>query len=147
MDPLAAIGHAIAFMREQKGEVQICRDLSAVGVDASTAARLVEFLPLVYFRVLMANSGVRFSGAYRRVRPDGTKSPPILFSSEPLWNQVMEFAEAEVRRGAHRQQLLVIAGRSAECEAVNKLLNQGSKLADVGLTEPLLPWPESGPEL
>jgi hypothetical protein len=41
---------------------------------------------------------------------------------------------------------LAIAGRSAEFDAANKLLNSGSKLESLKFTEPVLLWPASGPD-
>ena len=117
----------------------------AHGVERPTAARLVEFLPMVYCRLLLAESGVRFPETYFRRLPDGGRTPSAQFSSEPLWNELTKFAKSELSSGVERQQLVAIAGRSAEFNAVNELCNRGSTLADIQFTEPVLMWPDSGP--
>ena len=58
----------------------------------------------------------------------------------------MEFAQRESAQ-VSKQDILVIAARSAEFNAANQLLNRGSKLENLRFTPILLPWPESGPEL
>jgi hypothetical protein len=72
----------------------------ADGVEPQSAARL-----------LLANSGARFSNKYRSTLPDGTMSPVKLLVNEPLWNEAMEFAKAEIEGGVSRQDVLAIAGR------------------------------------
>jgi len=70
----------------------------------------------------------------------------VSLSSDRLWNEAKRFAEAEIGNGVNGQRLLAIAGRSAEFDAANKLLNSDSKLEDIELTEPILRWPASGPD-
>jgi hypothetical protein len=124
---------------------EIYQALLAEGVERQLAAGLVEFLPIAYCRLILADSGLRFSTTFRRVLSDGTiREQP--FSSEPVWNAAVAFARAEVERGATPKDLLAVAGRSAEFDAANQLLHSGSKLKDIALTVPLLTWPEIGPD-
>jgi len=117
-----------------------------LGIERALAARLVEFLPTVYFRLILAKTGLRFPDKYRRVLPDGTLSPPICFSTEPIWNAAMEFAASEIKAGIAGRALLLIAGRSAEFDAVNKLLNSGSGLESIAIDVPTFRWPMQGPD-
>src|SRR5262252_9393415 len=142
MNLASAITNATALLRSQMDEIAVCRRLVAQGVDRPTAARLVEFLPMVYCRLLLTGIGLQFPETYRRALPDGTTTPPTRLSRDPLWNELMSFARSEITGGVEGQQLLAIAGRSAEFDAVNQLLNRGSKPADLRLTETVLMWPE-----
>jgi hypothetical protein len=70
--------------------------LVANRVERQSAARLVVFLPMVYCRLLLANSGARFSHEYRTILPDATISGLKLLVNGPLWNEAMQFAKAEI---------------------------------------------------
>jgi hypothetical protein len=59
----------------------------------------------------------------------------------------VSFAQAEARRGASKEDVLAVAGRSAELDAANQLLKEGSKPKDLILTTALLKWPQEGPAL
>src|SRR5580693_5438359 len=87
-------------------DVAIYKVLVAGGVEPRSAARLVVFLPMVYCRLLLANSGARFSNKYRSTLPDGTMSPVKLLGGEPLWNEALEFAKAEIEGGVSGQDVL-----------------------------------------
>jgi hypothetical protein len=119
--------------------------LVADGVDGQRAARLVEFLPIVYSRLILRNSGARFSHTFRRTLPGGQCQEQPL-STEPIWNEVVEFANFEVERGVSGRDLLAVGARSAEFDAANQLLNKGSQLANIAFTPPVLMWPENGPD-
>ena len=143
-----AIAQAVALLRSRTdlGDVAIYRELARHGVERPIAARLVEFLPMVYCRLIFLKSGLRFPETYRRALSDGTYSPSVSLSGDTLWNEAKKFAEAEIKSGVNGQSLLAIAGRSAEFDAANKMLNNGSKLEDIEFTETVLLWPASGPD-
>ena len=142
-----AIGHAVALMRSPASleELSVYKALVERGVERHVAARLVEFLPMVYCRLVLAKTAVRFPDVYRRALSDGNLSAPIQFSADSIWNEAVAFAQVEADSVMGRE-LLAIAGRSAEFDAANKLLNGGTRLEDIRLTEPVLLWPASGPE-
>ena len=100
---------------------------------------------MVYCRLIFRDSGARFSDSFRRMLPGGT-SQELPLSSEPVWNAALAFARAEVERGVSGKDLPAVAGRSAEFDAANKLLQQGSKLENLAFTSPVLLCPEGGPE-
>lgn len=127
-------------------DVAVFRQLVGQGVERRIAARLIEFLPMVYCRLILTNLGLQFPESYRRISADGTSSPLIQLTSEPLWNEAMAFAKAEVESGKKGQDLLLIAGRSAEFDAANKLLNTGAKPEGIRFVASTLCWPESGPD-
>ena len=141
------ISKAVARFRSSPnlGDDEIYRALVGDHVESRLAARLVEFVPMVYCRLILRDSGARFSDSFRRMLPDG-KPQELPLSSEPVWNAALAFARAEMERGISGKDLLVVAARSAEFDAANKLLQEGSKLERVAFTSPVLPWPEVGPE-
>jgi hypothetical protein len=69
------------------------------------------------------------------------------FESEPVWIAAIAFARNEVTNNVSRSDLLVLAGRSAEFQAANTLLRNGSNLKNLAFTPLLLPWPENGPAI
>jgi hypothetical protein len=119
--------------------------LTAKGIERQLAARLVEFLPMVYCRLLLANSGAQFSDKFRRRLTNGGSKNGVL-SSEPVWNAAVAFARAERERGLSATDFLAVAAHSAEFDAANQLLNNGSKLEDLRFTPVSLSWPEEGPD-
>jgi hypothetical protein len=141
------ISKAVATLRRSpsSGDAEIHRSLVAEGFEPALAARLVEFLPIAYCRVLFENSGVRFSDSFLR-RPAVGESSERLLSSDPVWGEVIAFARDEVERGVSRNDLLAVAGRGAEFDALNQMLNKGSNLRDIILTPMLFTWPEDGPD-
>jgi hypothetical protein len=116
------------------------------GIERRTAARLIELLPVVYFRAMFANSVLAFSDLCRRRSPDGTLSKARPLSSEPVWAEVLEFSKKELSDGISKADLWAVAARSAEFDATNRLLNAGSKLEDIRLAPLNFPWPEDGPQ-
>jgi hypothetical protein len=147
-DPVnQSIAKAVALMREspELGDTNIYSTLVADGMDRFLAARLVEFLPMAYCRLILANEGVRFSENFRRRLENGAFSEERPLSSEPLWKACSEFAIAEAKNGVGAKELLAVAGRSSELDAANKLLNRGAKLGDIKLVSVVLIWTEGGP--
>jgi len=116
----------------------------AVGVESKQAARLVEFLPMVYCRLILAGTGTRFPDIFQRRFNDGTLSPEKTLVSEPAWTEVMRFARAEQAQ-VTGSDLMAIAAHSSEFDAVNQLLNRGTKPEDIALSTAVLAWPEEGP--
>jgi hypothetical protein len=143
------ISIAVAIFRElpNSSDEEVFRKLVGAGVERQYAARLVEFLPMAYGRLLLGKTGVHFSEMFQRMTPNGDLTAEQPLSSESVWEEVMSFAQAEARRGASKEDVLAVAGRSAELDAANQLLNQGSKPKDLILTTALLKWPQEGPTL
>jgi hypothetical protein len=115
----------------------VCR-LINMGIESSHAKRLIEFLPIVYGRLLLAEAGARFSDSFNRVLPDGSISSEQPFTSEPIWNAAVSFARREVARRISANDLLSVAGRSPEFEAANRLLQSGNRLEGIAFTPPIL---------
>jgi hypothetical protein len=143
----SVISETVAIFRElpDASDDDIYRKTIAAGIEPKHAARLVEFLPMVYCRLILASTGTRFSVMFRRRQHDGSFSHEQTLASEPLWAEIMSFARAEQAAGAAGKDLLAIASHSAEFDAVNKLLRRGSKPEDIALSTAVLMWPEEGP--
>jgi len=140
-----AIATALTVFREspELDDESVFRALVDRGVERSLAARIVEFLPIAYCRVLLVKSGVRFSNSFARA---GSPLRMQSFSCEPVWIPFLAYAESEIRDGEASREILTVAGRSAEFQAINQMLNKGAELKNLALTPISLPWPESGPE-
>jgi len=141
------ISNAVAILRESpaSSDHEIYRRAVAAGIEPKQAARLVEFLPMAYCRLILAITGARLSDKFQRRQHNGSLSHEERLASNPLWAEIMSYARAEQAAGAAGKDLLVIASHSAEFDAVNKLLNRGSKLQDIALSTAVPLWPEEGP--
>jgi hypothetical protein len=140
-----AIASALAIFRNspQLDDESIFRALVQRGIERSLAARIVEFLPIAYCRMLFLNSGVQFSNSFTRA------ASPLKIQSlswVPVWVPFLAYAESEIRGGVGRHELLIVAGRSAEFQAINQLLDKGAELKNLVLTPISLQWPENGPD-
>jgi hypothetical protein len=143
------ISTAVAIFRElpNSSDEEVFRKLVGTGVERQYAARLVEFLPMAYCRLLLGKAGIHFSEMFQRMTSSGDLTAEQPLSSEPVWEEVVSFAQAEARRGAFKEDVLAVAGRSAELDAVNQLLKQGSKPEGLILTTASLKWSQEGPPL
>ena len=142
-----AIAKAVTIFRKSP-DLDECgrfRHLVSDGIERRVAARLVEFLPIAYERVLLADSGVRFPDLFERNLPGGAHDKRLL-SSEPVWNVSLEFARNEQSCGVSKQDIMALAGRSAEFHAANELLRNGGRLDGIGFVPSLMLWPECGPD-
>lgn len=145
----AVISKAVATFREfpNASDEDILRKLISAGIARVVATRLVEFLPMAYCRLILADAGVRFCDHFQRKLEDGSLSAERQLDSDPLWAETLSFARAEKRSGVSGALLLAVAARSSEFDAANRLANEGSKLTDVILTTTVFRWPEEGPAL
>ena len=140
------ISRAVNIFRESpdSSDYEIYLRVVAAGVEPRHAARLVEFLPMAYCRLILAGTGTRFSDKFQRRLHDGTLSPERTLADESAWTEVMRFVKTEHGRFTGSE-LIAVAAHSAEFDAVNQLLNRGAKPEDIALTTTVLAWPEEGP--
>jgi hypothetical protein len=142
-----AISRAIALIRQspQLDDAGIFTALVASGIEPKLASRLAVFIPMAYVHVLLTPTGAQLPQSFQRRLRNGDISEPQPLASEPVWNEALAFAQREVAEGLAAEDILRMAGRTAELQAANQLLNRGAKLHDIWFTAPLL-WPEDGPE-
>lgn len=140
----ATIAKAVEVLRQSPDstDIDVFKNLLAIGLSRQHAARLVELLPIAYSRMMFQQSGVRFSGSFSRERSAEAK----LLSDEPLWNDVCAFAADEIKRGITSRDLFLLAARSAELDAINQSLNNGGTLDCVVVHSLVFLWPFDGPE-
>ncbi len=136
------ISKAVTILRALRSAEDdvLYRALVQAGIERQVAARLIEFLPMAYCRLILAASGARFPNVFRRVLADGTSEERPL-SSEPVWNAAVAFAEGESERGVPAEDLLAVAARSAEFHAANQLLQGGAKLENLAFEPTVLESP------
>lgn len=138
---------AVSILRRAPADADdlaLLREIAATGVAKHTAARMVEFIPMAFCRVFLEHTGAGFADTFRRGSPH---APSRDLLTEPVWRAALEYAREEVRRGVTEEDVLALAGRSAEFNAASQLMTDGSKLSDIRFTEPLLMWPEEGPDV
>ena len=111
--------------------------LVKAGIESEVASQLLEFIPMAYTRLMLAPKGARFSNFVRVILPDGRIADRLL-SEDPIWGAIVRFAEAEADSGIRGADILAVAGRSAEFDAANRLLQQGSKLENLSFDPPLI---------
>jgi hypothetical protein len=136
------IRRAVAIFRKlvNSDDGQVCSALIESGVQPEMAEKLVMFLPIAYGRVILKKIRIRFSDTFKHPLNDGTLAEHA-FADEPIWRAIVECARDEVSRGIAGEQLLSVAARSAEFDAVNQLLNGRSTPDNIVLTPPLILWP------
>jgi len=140
------ITKAVALFRDPAGfrHDDIFRKLVAAGAPRRDAARLVEFLPSAYCRVVFPE--VHYSEKFQRRLPDGSMSAEQSLSAEPMWNAAVTFARGEIERGTAMEELFAVADQSAELGVIADLVRGGSQRQYIHLTPAALMWPEDGPE-
>jgi hypothetical protein len=143
-----AIITAVSVFRSspERTDEEVYQILVSKGIERRLAARLVEFLPAAYCRVIVEPTGARFPDTFQRSREDGTAMEPVPLASEEVWTAALDYARGEISRGLSREDKLRLAGRSAEFRAANDLLKQGSKLQNIVFAPAVYGWPEEGPE-
>ncbi|MCC6538969.1 MAG: hypothetical protein IT162_15550 [Bryobacterales bacterium] len=137
---------AVSILRRAPADADdlaLLREIAATGIDRRTAARMVEFIPMAFCRVFLEHTGAEFAGTFRRGSP---QAPSRDLLTEPVWRAALAYAREEVRRGVTEEDVLALAGRSAEFNVASQLMTGDTKLSEIRFTEPLLMWPEEGPD-
>lgn len=120
--------------------------------DAAIVARLIEsglneldahdciaFIPLAFARYMLRNSPVKFSPCFL-LQENPRRGERLLLSNEPGYMASYTLAE-EVFNDPQGRDFMAIAGRSAELQGINSLLQRGSRMEDIALTDVLLSLP------
>src|SRR5271155_2318941 len=72
--------------------------LVASGIDAHLAAWFVALIPMVCCRVLLKDTGVKFSNMFKRRLADGAISEEKSLTSAPLWDELYTFMDTGSKR-------------------------------------------------
>jgi hypothetical protein len=141
--PISAISATIQMFcdRPELSDESVFQELIRAGIPRHYAAQIVEFTPAVFARLMLGPKGVRFSDRFIRQGCSPEERP---LTSQPVWAEIYDFAKAH-GDSLGRREWIAVAGRSAEFDAVNRLLNDGASLDSIILTPLCLGWPEGGP--
>lgn len=126
---------------------EIYSELVRNGIERRVAARAVEFLPMAYCRELLHSSGARWSETFTRLLPSGAVSEPCDFNADPVWQTAVRLVRSEIQSGLGLESIQAVAARSPQYRAAQELISNGSELANIAFTSPILMWPEDGPSV
>ena len=120
---------------------QLLAALMGAGLSRAVAVEVIVFVPLAFGRALLASKfiSVLHSG-YFRVGQEGERS----LRDEPLYSAAYELAWELFLSGDQLtyQQFIAVAGRSAELNNVDRMLDQGSKFSEILLGPAIITWPK-----
>jgi hypothetical protein len=91
---------------------------------------------------MLVESGVLFSEMYACCDESGKVIRNDRLDRIPLWNQALAFAKQEMSGGVSGDAIGLVAGRSAEFDAVNQALHDGSSLKNLVCGPPVFAWGE-----
>jgi hypothetical protein len=138
------IERAIRVFSQHTGsdDAALIEALCRAGIARGKAIRLVEFMPLAFSRALLHGSGVTLSETYVRTLPDGALSPPRPLTGEPDYAEALKAACS----GVAQAEMLAVAGRCAEFQAINRALHAGAELENLECSPPIFMWVEEDPQ-
>jgi hypothetical protein len=108
-------------------------------IDPLSANEILNFLPIALVRRMFPQ--VKWRDIYVEIRGPGEQTEKK-YSDSFTYNIISEIAEWYCTTSPGSEAILKIAGRSAEFQAINNLLNQDSsiKLEEIKLTETFIPY-------
>jgi hypothetical protein len=113
--------------------------LSQVSAERGAAQTMhaAHMVALAYCRLMVKGSGVRFEETYKHCDENTGDWRRCSLAEDELFGEATECASVG---GLTGDEVLAIASRSPEFQAINQLLMKGVALANIQLTEPLLTW-------
>src|SRR5579883_980906 len=133
------IAKVVAMYRNGQDEDEMFRSLTAGGMSIALAEKLIGFVPMAYCYAVLRESGVTFPQTFRRRLANGNLSDPYDLKSEPVWNAAVAFAMGELERRVSYDEIIWVAGRSAEMQTINNQMNRGLELHQIVLIPSTLP--------
>jgi len=116
---------------------EIYSALLAENIAPPAAARLTVFMPTAFGRLILSRLNIQLASSFIQLYLDGTRSVEQPLASDPMWQEITNFAE-HARQQMSKRNVLQIAARSAEFDAVNQLLSRGAQTQDIEFTPLLL---------
>jgi len=104
--------------------------LIAAGIPAEIADRAYRFTQIAWGRVLLDGLGIGFAPDYMFLNPHGKVLETGLLDDDPCYQAALKLAPTYRQAPAFR----AIAPTSSEVNAINSMLNQGSKPENLQLT-------------
>ena len=126
---------AFALFQQELTDGQVVSRLTSAGCSPAVAEKLVAFIPLACGRALLEGTGVKLSETFRCMGDDKAVGEPESLSSDPHWNVIEKFIAAQKKTKPEAVGLVGV--RSAEFDAVNNALLNGSVLADLVGADPI----------
>lgn len=117
---------------------------SAVG-DDDLAERLMEFVPIAYARIALANTGVRFQDTFCRSLGNGEVSHFCPLSSEPLWEPSTAVVMEELVKDIPEADHLAVLTRSALYNCYRQGIESGADMQDASMSPSVLLRPAPMP--
>ncbi len=126
---------AFDLLQQDLGEDGVIARLAAMGCAKAKAEKLVCFLPLACGRASLADSGVRFSAAFRTMDENGTIGEPHPLAADADWVAIERWLGSQ--QSGRRDAIWNVGTQSAEFDAVNKALFAGSKASNLVGSDPI----------
>jgi hypothetical protein len=114
--------------------------LIRMGLSEMESLELIEFVPLAFARLILADLGVDVSDEYVRLDANGTERVRRSLKDEPMYRDALALGPTVAARD--KASFMATAGRSAEFQMVNSALLRGDKPENLVLTTPILGWDE-----
>ena len=118
-------------------EAELITHICAAVGDHDMAERLIEFVPLAFGRVILDHMGVKSPDSFIRMLDHDQFSEPCPLDAEPVWRPALAFAK-EAHKRMSKEEFFIIAGRSAEVDAVTKACAAGSDPRNLVGSPPIL---------
>lgn len=121
------IERAVNILPHDAEDYEIEALLVEDGITEKMAYQLVAFVPLAFTRVLLRDTGVRFSDEYSLINSVSRKAQGRFLSLEPVFVAALKFANDWIQNSRDKNIFLTIASRNAEFKAINEALHAGAK--------------------
>jgi len=105
------------------------------GIEENNGIEIITFLPIAFVRKWLAD--LDWPNTYLE-QYSGSKRISKRFSDNPQYLEMEKIVDHYWNDKPNNDVIVKIAGRSAEFNAINKLLNDGGKLTDIKLTETII---------
>ena len=124
------------FVEHARGGLSVIRhELVKASVPDHLATEIVEFLPLALARAMLDGMGIQFQDQYVRQTARGHIIGEKPLMDEPVFREGLAIAN-ELSEGGDA--FMAVAACSAEYQAINKAMNQGSRPEDLRCAPPVV---------
>jgi hypothetical protein len=113
--------------------------LKQAGIGENRAFELVIWVPMAFGRAVLERLDVKLPSTFQLTASDGKILTRRRFSDEPVYVEAYRIATALAQPEFH---FLTIGSRSAEFQAVNAALLQGSEVKNLVAAEPVVSFPD-----
>jgi hypothetical protein len=134
VDAMVAFLHAAPTADDEA----IVRHVTEQGMTESQATKLVQFVPIAFTRFLYRSAGVRFAPDYVVLGSDGQIAARRMVATEPAFREAWSHCEEAATRAVGDEYFISIAARSGGYRALQDLIRQGSKLAGIMTSPPIM---------